>query len=251
MHRFQINPEDVQGEHLYIRGSEAHHLARVLRLDLGEELAVFDNSGLEYRARVREISPGEVLCEVISSVHSTSESPLDVYLLQGLPKGDKMELILQKTTELGVKAIFPVRTGRAVVQLTGQKAVDRVARWQKITVEAAKQCGRSIAPVVSEIRSLEQALQSLPIGCTVLAAYEGEKTRGLAHELKNLQGNSLALLIGPEGGFDPEEIGFLTSQGAKSVSLGPRILRTETAGLAALTMALYHRGDLGRIPGEE
>jgi 16S rRNA (uracil1498-N3)-methyltransferase len=248
MHRFQISSEDVQGERLYIRGSEAHHLARVLRLSIGDEIAAFDNSGIEYGAKVQEITSGEVQCEIISCKSNPTEAPLAVYLLQGLPKGDKMETIIQKTTELGVKSIYPVRTSRAIVQLEGKKAVDRVARWQKIAVEAAKQCGRSVVPLVGEIQNLKDALRALPKECVVLAAYEGEKTRGLAEELENLQGNTLALFIGPEGGFDPQEINFLEQNGVKSVSLGPRILRTETAGLAALTMALYQCGDLGRIP---
>ncbi|HEX3015721.1 MAG TPA: RsmE family RNA methyltransferase, partial [Desulfobacteria bacterium] len=151
MHRFQVAREDVGEKSLLVKGQQAIHLTRVLRLGIGAELFAFDNSGFEYRVRVSELRGDEVLCEIVTRVESKSEPPLDVFLIQGLPKSDKMELIIQKTTELGIKAIYPVRTTRAVVRLEGTKAGAKVERWQKIAVEAAKQCRRSLAPEVKQV----------------------------------------------------------------------------------------------------
>jgi len=251
MHRFQVKPEDISGAVLLLRGTEAHHLTKVLRLGPGEEVLAFDNSGLEYRVRVEQITQEEVVCAVLERYLPRSEPPLDVFLLQGLPKADKMELIIQKNTELGIRGIFPLRTSRAVVQLEGKKALDRVERWQKIAAEAAKQCGRSRVPSIAPIEGLDKALRLLPEGTMLLAAYEGEKVQGLAEELKAWAGGPVGIVIGPEGGFSTQEIGFLKENGARSVSLGPRILRTETAGLAALTMVLYQLGDLGKSNFED
>lgn len=246
MRRFQVKPQDVTGSSLTIRGQNAQHLVRVLRLGPGDEIYAFDNSGLEYKARVEQTNQAEVVCSVLDRYEPSIEPPLDVFLLQGLPKADKMEFIIQKTTELGVRAIIPVRAARAVVQLEGKKAAERVERWQKIAAEAAKQCRRPRAPVISSIVDLGAALKSLPQGTMLLAAYEAEEAQGLAEALEGWPGGPVALVIGPEGGFTDQEIAFLKANGAQSVSLGPRILRTETAGLAAITMVLYQLGDLGR-----
>ncbi len=246
MHRFQVRPEDIAGNILTLRGQEARHLSKVLRLGQGEEVLAFDNSGLEYRARVEQVNQDEVVCAILAQYETGREPGLDVFLLQGLPKLDKMELIIQKTTELGVRSIIPVRTARAVMQLEGKKAQDRVERWRKIAAEAAKQCGRPKVPGIGQVVDLEEGLRALPQGTMVLAAFEAEETLGLAEALDAWPGVPIALVIGPEGGFDPREIACLKAQGARSVSLGPRILRTETAGMAALTMILYQLGDLGK-----
>ncbi len=247
MYRFRVRLEDIAENRLTLRGQEARHLSKVLRLGPGEEVLAFDNSGLEYRARVEQVNQDEVVCVILAQYESGREPGLDVLLLQGLPKVDKMELIIQKTTELGVRSIIPLRTTRAVVQLEGKKAQDRVDRWQKIAAEAAKQCGRPKVPEIGQVADLAVAIRALPPGTMVLAAYEAEETQGLAEALKSWPGGPIALVIGPEGGFDSREVAFLTEQGALSVSLGPRILRTETAGMAALTMVLYHLGDLGKV----
>ncbi|MDA8441196.1 MAG: 16S rRNA (uracil(1498)-N(3))-methyltransferase [Peptococcaceae bacterium] len=248
MHRFRIEPADVQGDELSIRDQEAHHLYKVLRLVAGEQIVAFDNSGLEYRALIQSVTDGEVRCQIIAVVTTNKEAPLDVYLVQGLPKADKMELIIQKTTELGIKGLYPVRTSRAIVQLEGKKAMERVERWQKIAAEAAKQCGRSVVPSIQPVMSLGEALKNLPPMVNILACYEAEATQGLKRALETYEQGPIAIVVGPEGGFTEQEIELLRAQGAMSISLGPRILRTETAGLAALTMVLYELADLGSPP---
>lgn len=247
MHRFKINPEDINGEILLVKEREAHHLSKVLRLTSGDKIEAFDNSGAEYTACIESVNSNQVVCRILEVRQTQNEPSLKVFLLQGLPKADKMELVVQKTTELGIHMIIPVRTSRAVVQLEGKKALDRVARWQKIAEEAAKQCGRSLVPKVAPLVNLAEAVRLLPPGTLLLAAYEAETTMGLKEALRGRKPEAVALVVGPEGGFEPQEIKELQAAGALSISLGPRILRTETAGLAALSMILYELGDLGSV----
>ncbi|MDK2822670.1 MAG: rRNA (uracil1498-N3)-methyltransferase [Clostridia bacterium] len=246
MRRFFVSPQGIEGEKVYITGSEAHHLVEVLRLKEGDQVIIIDGTGLEYEVRINTITEGIVKGDIKGVTSSTRDTSVKVTLVQGIPKGDKMELIIQKCTELGVTKIIPILTERTVVKLDNDKKKKRQERWQKIAQEASKQCKRATVPEVTEIIKWEQYLNSIDDGEEIIVLWEDELTRGLKSYLQvKKKLGSLSLVIGPEGGFSPSEITQLRNKGAKTVSLGPRILRAETAGLAALTMVLYELGDLG------
>jgi len=246
MRRFFVSPGGIQDNKVHITYSDAHHLARVLRLKEGEEVIVIDGTGLEYLVKITDTSEELVEGEIKGITSSARDTKVQVTLVQGIPKGDKMELIIQKCTELGVAKIIPVLTERTVVKLDDEKKRKRHIRWQKIAQEAAKQCKRGKVPEVTEICSWQQYLNSLTGQEQLLILWEDELSQGLKSYLKcNIEINELSLVVGPEGGFSIKEVVEFRHKGAKSVSLGQRILRTETAGLAALTMVLYELGDLG------
>lgn len=245
-HRFFVDPGQITGDLIRITGPDVQHISKVLRLKEGAELIVADGTGLEYYGRITSLGKWEVMVSVSQKQQAQSESPVKVTLLQGIPKGDKMELIIQKCTELGINRIVPVVTKRTVVQLSEEKARTRRQRWQRIAEEAAKQSQRARIPVVEEVIPLAEALVRYG-NQPLLVPWEEEKAQTMKEVLKAQRGkcSQLALLIGPEGGLDPEEVALAKAQQAWAVTLGPRILRTETAGLAALTMILYELGDLG------
>lgn len=239
-------PQRIRENTVHISGSDAHHLARVMRLKKGDEIIVFDGSAKEYHVVIEEIQEVEVLGKIIGVSASTKEAPIAVTLVQGIPKGDKMELIIQKATELGVHNIVPVLTERTVVKLEESKKAKRQERWQKIAQEASKQCKRATVPKISEIISLSQYLAQPTDIREGLVLWEEENSQGLKTYLKKQYGkDKLTVFIGPEGGFSPGEIKAMEQNGIRSVTLGQRILRTETAGLAAIAIILYELGDLG------
>lgn len=246
MAKFFVRPESVSNQRVTIIGADAHHISKVLRMKQGEMIRVADGSGCEYVSELYSISPEEVTALVRQVIPSNQEPPIDVYLFQGLPKGEKFDLIIQKCTEIGIKKIFPLSTQRSIVHLTPEKEEKRRERWQRIAAEAAKQSGRGLVPNVEPLMDLTEALKSLPPDAVVLMPWEGEETTGLKGVLKHLNTSGpIILVIGPEGGFSIEEAETARTLGAVTVSLGPRILRTETAGMAALSMLLYELGDLG------
>jgi len=246
MRRFFVSPQDIKGEEVFIKDSDAHHITQVLRLKEGEEIIVFTGTGLEYQVVIKNISSGLVLGEIRGVTSSDRDSKVNVTLVQGVPKGDKMDFIIQKCTELGIAKIIPVLTERTVVKLDGDKKGKRRERWQKIAQEASKQCKRATVPQIAEIFTWGQYLASISNEGPILVLWENESTRGIKSFLgKNKDLDQITLVIGPEGGLSQQEVGKLLDKGAQTVTLGPRILRTETAGLAALVMILYELGDLG------
>lgn len=247
MNRFFVPPGQIAGSSLCITGSDVHHIAKVLRLKAGDRIVVTDGTGREYIAQLTDVSLQKVEAVIRESYAAGNEPPIDVYLLQGLPKGEKMELIIQKCTEIGIRKIIPVQMERTVIKLPGDKAKQRRERWQRIAGEAAKQCQRSVIPEIAPVCDLDRAIKGLPEGTTLVMPWEEEKAVGLKEFFRK---NSpmigpIALIIGPEGGISPQEASWAMEQGARGVSLGPRILRTETAGLVALSIVLYELGDLG------
>lgn len=247
MHRFFVPKEQITVPLVTITGSDVNHIARVLRLKPGEEIVVSDGIGGECLAEITYIDPKKVEALIKESFISHNEPPMDVYLLQGLPKGEKMEFIIQKCTEIGIRKIIPVNMERTIVRLAGDKAEKRRERWRRIAEEAAKQCQRSKVPEIASICSLSEAIKQLPEGTTLIMPWEEERNMGMKTFLRNRLGfsGSLALIIGPEGGITKEEAMISEEYDVQKVSLGPRILRTETAGLVALSIVLYELGDLG------
>lgn len=245
MNRFFVSPSDIKNNQITIRDGESYHLRKVLRLTPGDRIQVADGQGNEYLAEIIRVGE-QTDCRIIEKVFAVPEPQVNVILWQGIPKGDKMELIIQKCTELGVVRIKPVYTKRTVVKLDPKKQRIREERWQRIALEAAKQCGRAIVPKVDSIFSFQDAI-SVPKGEGLyLLCAETEKVKGLKQVLEaNMDAREVHILVGPEGGFAEEEIRVAKNNGWYPVSLGQRILRTETAGIAGLTMILYQFGQLG------
>lgn len=245
MNRFRI--AELGKEVFWLRDSERDHLVRVLRLSPGDLIVGFDNTGTEYTSVILKIEDKSVTCRILSTDHPDVEAHTSVYLVAGLSKGEKMEWVIQKGTELGMEGLIPLRTKRSIMHLEGSKAQERVVRWQKIAAEASKQSHRVREPQISEICDWKTLSEQLPEDTQWLIPYEEEKAQRLVSVLNTVNPkHPIAILIGPEGGFDQAEV--ISAQeklGAQSVSLGPRILRTETAALATLTMVLAHYGDLG------
>ncbi|HEY9898122.1 MAG TPA: 16S rRNA (uracil(1498)-N(3))-methyltransferase [Pantanalinema sp.] len=236
--RFFLPPAQFLGETLVLLDEDANHAARVLRMKEGEALYALDGRGMLYHAEVSAIDKRTVTCRVTGKESAGGELGVPVTLVQGLPKGDKFEWIVQKATELGVSRIVPVVTERSVVRLEGDRALDKVRRWQAIAKEAAEQCERALVPTVEipvPFRSWLAGAQDGPV--TRLACLEREGRLPLARAMA-LHGAhpAIELVVGPEGGLAPAEGEALVASGAIAVTLGPRILRTETASLAALAI---------------
>lgn len=229
--------DNLSGTTATISGDDAHHIARVLRMKPGESLSLCDGAGGEYDAVITSISSEAVVCALGERRISTVESPVNITLFQCLPKTGKMETIVQKCTELGVFAVVPVVSARCVV-IPNKDFEKKRERYNRVALEAAKQSRRAVVPQVQPLVSLKQ----IDPGSfdRFLVAYEDEGARSLKVALREAGSlSSIALLIGPEGGLEPDEINRLAASGAISVSLGKRILRTETAGMAMLAQILY------------
>lgn len=243
MRRFFLN--GIISETMELTGTDAHHIARVLRMAVGDNVIIADTNERTAKAEITAITDEVVTLSLIEYLEDDSEPTVKVRLAQCLPKSDKMEFIVQKAVELGAVSIQPVNSENCVVKYTADKQTKRVERWQKIAHEAAKQCKRAAVPTVEPIITLKELLSRVADDETVLFCYEAEDGRTLRQVLKTYQAEKYTVLIGPEGGFSPEEARLCQEMGAHPVSLGGRILRTETASLAALTMVLYAHGELG------
>ncbi len=244
MHHFFVESEQIQGQNVSIIGKDVNHIRNVLRMKAGQEIQIRtqDGSG-NFRCQISEIGEEEILAEIMWKDDQDTELSSHLVLYQGLPKGDKMEWIIQKAVELGADRIVPVDMKRCVMRLPGERAKKKVAKWQAVSESAAKQSRRMIVPEVSAVLSWKEALADaakLDVRLVPYELAEGiEKTRQILGEIK--PGSSVGIFIGPEGGIDPSEIEAALTQGAETITLGRRILRTETAGmtvLAALMMQL-------------
>lgn len=243
MQRFFVEPHQIDEEahQIHITGSDVNHISNVLRMKTGEELWISDGSKYEYRCTIESFEPDEVLLHIVYSQEPEYELPCRIYLFQGLPKADKMELIIQKAVELGAYEIIPVETKRCVVKLDGRKSAKKTARWQQIAESAAKQSKRMLIPNVHEVLTFREALKYAESMDVRLVPYE--LARGLQETKEILAGiepgQSVGIFIGPEGGFEEKEIEAAIEGGAKPITLGRRILRTETAGLAILSVLMF------------
>ena len=243
MQRFFVEPHQIdEGTHqIHILGSDVNHISNVLRMKQGEELWISDGGKKEYRCTIEEFSPDEVLLHIIYAQQPDYELQNRIYLFQGLPKADKMELIIQKAVELGAYEVIPVETKRCVVKLDGKKAAKKVERWKQIAESAAKQSKRMLIPNVHEVLTFKEALKYAESMDVRLIPYELAKGMQETKEiLADIQpGQSIGIFIGPEGGFEEKEVETAISEGAKPITLGKRILRTETAGLAILSVLMF------------
>lgn len=247
MHRFFVSGENIRGGRVTFDAGEFRHIERVLRLGAGDTVTVFDGSGWEYLVRLNPNTNNRLTGEVVGKDSKNREAATSLYLVQGLGKGDKMETIIQKAVEIGVKAVYPLACERSVVRLEGDKALKKVERWQEIAVEACKQCRRNVVPEIKPITEYAGFWPEMA-GRRSLMLYENEQDLRLGSYLKdqepNLTGTELFLLVGPEGGFSSAEAEAARQHGCHTVTLGPRILRTETAGIVAAAIILYQLGDL-------
>lgn len=243
MQRFFVEPYQVEEEkHLiHITGTDVNHIKNVLRMKIGEEVWISDGGEKEYRCQIENMEAEEVLLHIIYAQEPDYELPNRIYLFQGLPKADKMELIIQKAVELGAFEVIPVETKRCVVKLDAKKAQKKVARWQQIAESAAKQSKRMLIPQVHEVMSYKQALEFAAQMDVCLIPYELAKgmkeTREVLSQIR--PGQSIGIFIGPEGGFEENEVEMAMQSGAHAITLGRRILRTETAGLAILSVLMF------------
>ena len=242
MHHFFVNPEQVEDGLIRITGSDVNHIKNVLRIRQGEEMLVSDGTGRDYLCQAEEIAGQEVTVRILETEEEGRELPSRIWLFQGLPKSDKMEFIIQKAVELGAAGIVPVSTRNTVVKLDPKKEEAKVKRWQAIAESAAKQSKRSLVPRVSGIMTLKEAFDYVESqGFSVrLIPYEHEAGMdGTKTELDAAgPGQDIAVFIGPEGGCDDREIALALSKGVRPTGLGRRILRTETAGLALLSVLM-------------
>jgi 16S rRNA (uracil1498-N3)-methyltransferase len=240
MPRFPVNEKDIDGGQARIAGTDYRHVVKVLRMTEGDAITLFDANAVEYEGRISRVGTREILVDIISTRKAETDSPLRITLLQGLPKGDKMDYIVEKATELGVHKIVPVVTDRSQVRSTGKRK-----RWERIAVEASKQCGRTRPPTIENTLNFEEAIKCSREYDIAIILHVGNQV-SLKDFLKNsLQHpKNIIVLIGPEGGFSENEVLLASEMGFTSLGLGPRTLRTETASLAVLSIIQFHHGDL-------
>lgn len=250
MHRFFVDTcqiDSVQNQ-IIIKNEDVRHISKVLRLREKDMIEICDGANTEYICEIRSINKDNVLLSVIKKKQSVGEPPVKSVLYQGLPKGNKMDLIIQKTVELGIAEIIPVEMKRTVVRFKSNRdKQNRVNRWQKIALEAAKQSKRGVVPIVHLPTDFDKALEHSEKNQLNIMPYEDEIEMGFKDIVKSLDKNNISevgIWIGPEGGLDGEEVAKAVCNGVHPVTLGPRILRTETAGFTILSLVMYELGDL-------
>ena len=242
MHHFFAEPSNIKDGKINIHGSDVNHMKQVLRMKPGELVEVSDSEGKKYLCEVEVLQPELAILAIVEERVSDTELASKLYLFQGLPKSDKMELIIQKAVELGAYEIIPVATRRAVVKLDEKKAHKKTERWQAISESAAKQSDRSRIPKVKAVMDFPAALDYAAQLDVILIPYELAEGMNATRQVIGAitPGQSVGIFIGPEGGFERAEIELAAAKGAMPVTLGKRILRTETAGLAILSVLMYH-----------
>lgn len=248
MHRFFIAPESISGPIVEIDAVQARHLEKVLRLKAGDRVLIFDGQGHEYQVKLLGKDNDLWRGEIEARIADAGEPGLRLTLVQGIPKGDKMDTIIQKAVEIGVRRIIPMCSEHSVVRLTEDKAAKKVQRWQMIAREACKQCHRNIIPEIGDVVDFAALLPDLADN-PVIMLYEHEEQLRLGRLLKeqdhSFKEREIFMLVGPEGGFSTQEVELAKRQNAYITGLGPGILRTETAGLVAASIVLYEYGEIG------
>lgn len=248
MSKFFVKNENREEEKIKIVGTDVNHIKNVLRLKMGDEIQVCNQETREnFVCEIVEIHKEFVQTKIVEKVETVSEGNVELHIFQGLPKSDKMELIIQKGTELGVSKIIPVAFQRSIVKLSGKDEAKKLQRWQKIAEVAAKQSGRDLVPEIKEVIDVKKICHLVQEYDIILLAYEEEKENMLKNELLTMKETKenfkIAVVIGPEGGIEKEEVLLLKNAGAKVVSLGRRILRTETVALVVASIVMYELED--------
>ena len=241
MYNFFVSENQKLDNKYVITGTDFNHIKNVLRMSVGDTFLVSEN-GVSNLCEIEDFIEDSVIAKITRENYNDTNLPIKIYLFQGLPKGDKMELIIQKTVELGVEGIIPVEMNRCVVKLDDKKKKSKVSRWQTISESAAKQSKRNTIPEINDVLTYKQAMEKAKEMDVFLVPYESkngmEDTKTALSQIKN--GMSVGILIGPEGGFDEKEVELAFENGGKVVSLGKRILRTETAAITSVSMCMLH-----------
>ncbi len=238
--RVFVSFDQIKGKTASIEGSDVNYLKNVLRLKAGDEISVIDTKSREYSAKIRSIDNKSVIAEFFFEKHPMSELKIQLTLAQGLPRSQKMDTIVQKATELGVSRIIPIRTERSIVKLDEERAENKIERWGKIAKEAAEQSGRLLIPMIDGVKDMDEFIAMSAVFDTRIALWEMEKDTSLKSFLRGKQGGkNILMVIGPEGGFSLAEIDKLKKAGFSTITIGSRILRTETASIAVLSMINY------------
>jgi 16S rRNA (uracil1498-N3)-methyltransferase len=245
MRRFFVKRDRINKGKAILEGSEARHVGKVLRLGAGDSLYLLDEKGWEYKAVITSKSSKTVEVEILEKTPPQKESSLTIILGQALPKAQKMDYVVQKATELGVSAIIPFFSARSVPLLDDERSRKKLDRWQRVALEATKQCARVVVPQIKNVVPFEDILGKGDDNSLKIMLWEDEKKTTLKDVLrKNKSSQKVVALVGPEGGFTPDEVTMAKHAGFKTVSLGKYILRTETAGPCLLGILHYELGDL-------
>lgn len=253
MQKFFVNTNQIDTENniIKIEGEDVNHIKNVLRCVVGEKIEVCEKSEnpSKYICEIAGFEQNQVRCNIVNKIEDNNESNVKLHIFQGLPKAEKMELIIQKCTELGVCEFIPTQMNRCVVKMSGKDQEKKISRWQKIAEVASKQCGRDIIPNIRNITSLKEIASEINNYDIMLLAYENENENFLKDIIKNIKLENkeinIGIIIGPEGGIEEKEVELLENAGAKVVSLGKRILRTETVAMVLTSIIMYELGDVG------
>jgi 16S rRNA (uracil1498-N3)-methyltransferase len=245
MARFYVPQPRIEKRMLKIEGDEVKHIRRVLRLQVGDEIIVFDGLGNEFEGTIAKEAPFSVVIKVQNISSSKRESPLEIILAQSLLKGERMDYLVQKATELGVKEIIPFFSSRSIPLLEKSGELKRHHRWERIAIEASKQCGRGLVPKIGFLQDYSEVLQTASSDSFRLILWEKEEVRLKEVLEKSKEKTSIFFIVGPEGGFSQEEIEKAIRAGFVTVTLGKRVLRAETASLCLLSILQYDQGDIG------
>jgi len=248
MHKFFVSQDNIDHNIAVIEGEEVKHIYKVLRLKEGEKVNINNCQGEEFLGEILDVNKNNVQVKLLEKLEINNESPIEVYLYQGFPKGPKMDIISQKCTELGVREITPVVTKRVLSSLGEiNKDTKKLDRWNKIAFEACKQSKRTIIPIINDVIYFQELINQLKDMDLVVVPYENAEGYGIKQMINSLKKEvkRVGIVIGPEGGFEESEIALLKDIDANIITLGSRILRTETAGFLCLGLIMYELGDLG------
>lgn len=248
MPKFFVKNNQIENDKITIIGTDVNHIANVLRLKINDQIKICnEETAQNYIAKITEINKEDVECKIVEKIASNTEATVHITIFQGLPKADKMELIIQKCTELGVKEIIPVQMKRCVTKLDEKSSSKKIERWQKIAEVAAKQSGRDAICKINNVINIKNICNICQNYDIVLVPYENEENISLKDVIRDLPQNikKIGIVIGPEGGFEEQEIEILRQSNCKIVTLGERILRTETVAIAVSSVILYELSDFG------
>lgn len=242
MSRFYVRPSNVKGNNIYVAKDEAHHMLEVMRLKKGDYIVTFDGTGKEYEGIIKNTSKSDAVIEITGRKNINKKETVDITLAQAVPKTAKIDFIIEKSTELGVASVIPVITARTIVKLNRDKQVSKKKRWERVAVSASKQCGRIRVPEICAPEKFSQTVKRIADFDLALMACLHKGAKPLRDSIKDFKGRSLLVFIGPEGDFTADEIEAAMAGGCKQVSLGPRVLRVDTAAINILSILQYELG---------